>query len=608
MTTALLKVAAGGFALALGIGLAPNVLLDDAAITFRYADRLAAGEGFTYNDHEHVLGASNPLYTLLLALLHLIGLELETAARCVGVACLVLAALLAFDLAERLAGPAAGAVAGCALASEPHFREMVLTGLESGLAAVLGMAVVAALVRGRETWAGVLLGLAIWNKLDAGLLAVAVAAAVLVLQRRFPTRIAVVAALVVLPWTLFALAYFGSPVPHSLGAKAGAGGAAFDRGWVLGFLGDARRMLWVLAAVPAVLLVRRLPARHGVAVLCLGGWFGLHALAYSLLDLGDEFPWYLTVLLPPLIVLGVASAFRVAAMAGRRAGLAMQLLAAIAVAGALAPVLRAERDELRAGNPVTPFEAFDNDRRLAGAFVARYADPREVVATPFGWPAYEVPNPVNDLVRLNSERMLYPATYLITHGRRYDAGFHPPRAPPGAVALATFNLASDLAPGYSWFTVFGRPSSRIARSGRRALQFRLFELPRPRTRSREAVAGARTEGLDLVSDGAGAARFTVRNERQPVRVAFTPGGRPGAGWELRAAGDALATGALAGGEPRREDVPVPGAARRDAVELSFVARAPMRWRRVKVMVGDAELDVERVSGSKLSELWRRLNP
>jgi arabinofuranosyltransferase len=61
--------------------LQPNVLTDVAVISFRYADRIVAGHGFTYNDHEHVQGASNPLYTLLLAILHGAGMDLELAAR-----------------------------------------------------------------------------------------------------------------------------------------------------------------------------------------------------------------------------------------------------------------------------------------------------------------------------------------------------------------------------------------------------------------------------------------------------------------------------------------------------------------------------------------------
>ncbi|MCB0187901.1 MAG: hypothetical protein KDE31_26715, partial [Caldilineaceae bacterium] len=41
--------------------------VDDAFITYRYAENLATGQGFVYNAGERLLGTSTPLYTLLLA-------------------------------------------------------------------------------------------------------------------------------------------------------------------------------------------------------------------------------------------------------------------------------------------------------------------------------------------------------------------------------------------------------------------------------------------------------------------------------------------------------------------------------------------------------------
>jgi arabinofuranosyltransferase len=44
-------------------------IIDDAYITFRYAQNLVSGMGLVYNPGEHVLGTTTPLYTFLLALL-----------------------------------------------------------------------------------------------------------------------------------------------------------------------------------------------------------------------------------------------------------------------------------------------------------------------------------------------------------------------------------------------------------------------------------------------------------------------------------------------------------------------------------------------------------
>ena len=45
-----------------------GLTLDDALITYRYAENLAEGHGFVFNEGERVLGTTTPLLTLLLAL------------------------------------------------------------------------------------------------------------------------------------------------------------------------------------------------------------------------------------------------------------------------------------------------------------------------------------------------------------------------------------------------------------------------------------------------------------------------------------------------------------------------------------------------------------
>jgi arabinofuranosyltransferase len=54
---------------------------DDAYISFQYARSFAEGDGFVFNPEERVEGFSNPLWTLLLALLAKLGRDIETTAR-----------------------------------------------------------------------------------------------------------------------------------------------------------------------------------------------------------------------------------------------------------------------------------------------------------------------------------------------------------------------------------------------------------------------------------------------------------------------------------------------------------------------------------------------
>lgn len=63
----LLYIMFGVASLAAAWVIKPHILVDDAAISFRYAKRFGQGLGLSYNDHERVMGFSNPLYTLILA-------------------------------------------------------------------------------------------------------------------------------------------------------------------------------------------------------------------------------------------------------------------------------------------------------------------------------------------------------------------------------------------------------------------------------------------------------------------------------------------------------------------------------------------------------------
>src|SRR5689334_19433118 len=215
----------GALALVSALTMQPHVLYDDAAITFRYVERFVAGRGLTYNDHERVQGLSTPLYALILASATASGLNVESAARGVAAISYVLSAVLTSLIAGSLAGPAAGWLAGLALIADAFYRQQLLCGMESGLSVVLGLAALFAIRRGHELLAGVILGLALWNKLDASLLVLAAIAAAAVVRRgSAPRRLAAVAGAIGFAWLVLARAYYGAVLPQSLVTKLARGG------------------------------------------------------------------------------------------------------------------------------------------------------------------------------------------------------------------------------------------------------------------------------------------------------------------------------------------------------------------------------------------------
>ena len=195
--------------------------MDDAAIGLRVLERIADGRVFTYNDDERVLGASNPLWTLLVAQGPKVRLPVEGADWLLGLVCFVLAAMLATRLVDGGSGFVAALLVALTLPATVLWQTQALSGLEVPLAAVLGLAALLAVRASRDLLAGILLGLALWNKLDALAVVVAVIVAMRLTHGRWPWRTTVAALVVAAPWFLFAWFYFGLPWLYSLAAKLG---------------------------------------------------------------------------------------------------------------------------------------------------------------------------------------------------------------------------------------------------------------------------------------------------------------------------------------------------------------------------------------------------
>jgi hypothetical protein len=75
---------------------------DDAYISFQYARNLAEGDGLVFNPDERVEGFSNPLWTLILALVAKAGREIETVAPLLSYAATVLSLVVFLILLLRL--------------------------------------------------------------------------------------------------------------------------------------------------------------------------------------------------------------------------------------------------------------------------------------------------------------------------------------------------------------------------------------------------------------------------------------------------------------------------------------------------------------------------
>lgn len=148
---------------------------DDMMISLRYARNLAEGKGLVWNEGERVEGITNPLWTVLLAVPHLLVPPEEVSLWVIGTNAALFAALLVltYRLARQLdASPLAAGLGVVALSTYTGAVHWAAAGGETVLVSLLfvGMALQVrkpgGLVRG-----AVLGGLAIWTRMDAAPLA-----------------------------------------------------------------------------------------------------------------------------------------------------------------------------------------------------------------------------------------------------------------------------------------------------------------------------------------------------------------------------------------------------------------------------------------------------
>ena len=297
--------------------------LDDSWIHLHFARNLAEGFGFAYNPGRPIAGSTAPLWTVLLAVAVLMPGPSVLAAKALGVACALGAAMLTRRAALAWgAPPIAAMLAGVALIWAGPMAWGALSGMEVTLAAGLVAGALLAESRDRTGWTASLASLAVLARPEAALLLPLFALAGRHRGRRLATFV-LVPAVVLAPAVAFAWVTVGVPYPATAAAKVEGGLVgwlggirepiahallgrpwAFTREW-LAWLVRTHALL-PLAVLPALPLVWRRHRRLGVVGLALLA----HPLGMALLapyrGPGFQEGRYSTHLLPlALVVLAV---------------------------------------------------------------------------------------------------------------------------------------------------------------------------------------------------------------------------------------------------------------------------------------------------------------
>lgn len=405
-------IAALAILLRLALAASTHFTSEDFLITLRYAENLAHGHGLVYNVGERVLGTTTPLYTLFLAVMAWLGLPATLCGKGVnivadGVLCLLLVRWL-----RSLGQARAGLIAAGLAAVHPWLLHWSISGMETSLVTCGGVGVWVAYAERRYRLAYALAALLFLLRWDSILLTGVLTVAVVFRERRLPAWELGLFALVIAPWLLGAIWFYGNPIPVTAGAKAIVYGYRADQDaiWLWRHFPQLPALTYrFLGTLPyagltllACLGLHRAWRERQTALLPPLLWVALYWTAF-LFSRVLLFPWYL---LPPLAmtialagsgsdVLWKWSEVRIPPAARRVGGAVLAGVVAIALVG---PAFRvawiAQQTEERLRVPI-------------GLWLKANSRPTDrILLEPIGYIGYYSERPVVDMVGLVTPAVL----------------------------------------------------------------------------------------------------------------------------------------------------------------------------------------------------------
>lgn len=286
--------------------------LDDAFISFRYAENFAAGEGLVYNPGEWVEGYTTFLWVFLLGIGHAVGFDTGVLAKALGLSFAVgTVGLVGQSWRFAPVSPREAGLAALLTGTGASFAAWVMPGMEVPLVTLLLTATVLATLGaldGKPTWTVGLFGaLALMARPDSVVVVSVCLLGLFAGRRERSVGLAPVALLALYgPYFAWRFWAYGWLFPNTFYAKVGSGDAQVRRG--LEYLGDGVEVFapFLVLSLPGLIVLQRRPV-----LLVLWGSVLLHA-AYVVAVGGDVMPAFrfLSALTPTLALLAAVGATR----------------------------------------------------------------------------------------------------------------------------------------------------------------------------------------------------------------------------------------------------------------------------------------------------------
>jgi hypothetical protein len=420
-------------------------IVDDAYISFRYAEHLVNGHGLVFNVGERVEGYTNFLWTLLIAGAIAVGHDpvIATTAGTMLLGFVVVG--LTLVLARRVVPRLWAWLAPVLLVLNTPFLLYTVrgSGMETALFAALTLATLLALTDRRWAVAGLLVSLTMMTRPDGVVLAVAGMLYVLwmsggggqgtgnrgqgtgdIRQVSLITGVVQyvgVAAALYVPYFLWRWSYYGYLLPNTFYAKVGTTWAQVWRGW---------EYLWQAGREDLVLPLALLSIIVGGAMwhtrdrhyprwpqMSLVGGFALLFCLY-VVSVGGDFMPGVRFLVPVLPVLLIVVAWGGAGLAVRIPAARPLLLTGVVLWGGLLATLLPHTSSTRPESPVQEHIAVVRHHRETGQWVQAHTPPDTLLATPAaGVMPYYAERPIIDILGLTNAHIAHLSPETFGSGR-----------------------------------------------------------------------------------------------------------------------------------------------------------------------------------------------
>lgn len=282
-------------------------IADDAFITFRYAQNLAAGLGFVYNPGVQVLGTSTPFFTWLLAVLALCRLPVIGGALLLSLVASGLTAAVLYRYATYLRFGRLAWLPVLVYALWPRSVPVDVCGMETALFTLLVTAALYFRHRRQDYYAIGLATLATLTRPEGGLLLLLVLAGCCRANRHLWKSYLATSAVLLLPWLTFAQFYFGSALPNSIPAKL----ALYSQFGVASWWDNLVYLMAWHNPVGWLLTVAAIGGAYWLFQKQNGGWLEtiwlLTTVCFFTFSRTHLFFWYVVPLYPIFILLATAA-------------------------------------------------------------------------------------------------------------------------------------------------------------------------------------------------------------------------------------------------------------------------------------------------------------